>query len=178
MVNLIKPRFLLPIGGTFRHMEIFSRMCRDMGYDRKQIFEMIDGQILEIGKEHAKVSGLIEVHNVFVDGLGIGDVGNIVLRDRQKMSEEGIVVVVVALDQHTGKITSKPDVYSRGFIFEDLAPEIIDEAKDVVAEALEKHSHKISDWRFVRRVIEDSLEKFFYQITERRPLILPLVVEV
>lgn len=178
MVNLIKPKFLVPIGGTFRHMKIFSKTFQDMGYDKKQIFEMMDGQILRVGKDDAKIDGLIDVQNIFVDGLGIGDVGHIILRDRQKMSEEGVVVVVVSIDQQSGKLASEVDVISRGFIFEEMAIEIIDEAKIIVTEALGKHSSKISDWRFTRRLIEDSLDKFFYQITERRPLILPVVVEV
>ena len=178
MINLIKPKFLLPIGGTFKHMRAFSNMAQDMGYDKAKVLEVEDGDVLEVKPDNIKLSAKLEVQNVYVDGLGIGDVGHVILRDRQKMSEEGVVVVVVSLDQHTGKITGEPDLISRGFVFEEFAKEILDEGKKVVKEGLEVHANKSSDWRFLRKVIEESLEKYFYQVTERRPLILPVVVEV
>lgn len=178
MINLIKPKYLLPIGGTFRHVKSFSKMAVEMGYKKEQIIEAEDGDILQIEKQNIKLSGRIEVQNVYVDGLGIGDVGHVVLRDRQKMNEEGIVVVVVSIDQHTGQIVSEVDIISRGFVFEDFAKDILDQAKEVVTSTLQKHVHKTADWRFIRKLIEDSLEKFLYQVTERRPLILPVVVEV
>lgn len=178
MVNLIKPEFLFPIGGTFKHMKAFSKMAQEMGYEKRKILDVEDGDILEVRKDGIKLAGSINVKNVYVDGLGIGDVGHVILRDRARLSEEGVVVVVVSLDQHTGKIADEPDIISRGFVFEDFAKEIIDEAKTVVKESLEKHTLKTSDWRFLRKIIEDSLEKFFYEMTERRPLILPVVVEV
>ncbi|MDD5146937.1 MAG: ribonuclease J [Candidatus Daviesbacteria bacterium] len=178
MVNLIKPKFMFPIGGTFRHMEAFSKMAREMGYDKKQILEAEDGDILEIKSEGVKLAGKVDVQNVYVDGLGIGDIGHVVLRDRQKMSEEGVVVVVVSIDQHTGQSVSDVDILSRGFVFGETAEGILNEAKVVVKNALQKHTHKTADWRFIRRIIEDSLDKFLYQTTERRPLILSVVVEV
>lgn len=179
MVNLIKPKFMFPIGGTFRHMESFSKMAREMGYDKKQILEAEDGDILEIKNKDIKLTGKVDVQNVYVDGLGIGDIGHVVLRDRQKMSEEGVVVAVVSIDQHTGALVSDVDIISRGFVFEESAKGLLDEAKGVVKNALAKHTHnKTADWRFIRRIIEDSLDKFLYKITERRPLILSVVVEV
>lgn len=178
MVNLIKPKSLFPIGGTFRHMESFSKMAQDMGYDKKQILEIEDGDILEIKGEDSKLSGKVDVQNVYVDGLGIGDIGHVVLRDRQKMSEEGVVVVVVSVDQHTGQPVSEVDIISRGFVFEETAEDLLQEAKQVVKETLQTHVHKTTDWRFIRRMIEDVLDKFFYRTTERRPLILSVVVEV
>lgn len=178
MVNLIKPKSLFPIGGTFRHMEAFSKMAVDMGYDKKQVVQIEDGDILEIKGEEMKLVGKVDVQNVYVDGLGIGDIGHVILRDRQKMSEEGVVVVVVSVDQHTGQLVSELDIISRGFVFEEMAKDLLQEAKQLVKETLQKHSHKATDWRFTRRMIEDSLDKFFYRITERRPLILTVVVEV
>lgn len=178
MLNLIKPKFLFPIGGTYRHMEAFSKMAQDMGYDKNQILDAIDGDILEIKDQSIRVSGKrIDVQNVYVDGLGIGDIGHVVLRDRQKMSEEGVVVVVVSIDQHTGQLVSDIDIISRGFVFEDMAKELLGEAKKVVKDALQQHTHKTGDWRFIRKIIEDSLERFLFRATERRPLILPVVVE-
>jgi len=178
MINLIKPKFLFPIGGTFRHMESFSRMAQEMGYDKNQILDVLDGDILEVKDDAIKLAGKVDVQNVYIDGLGIGDIGHVVLRDRQKMSEEGVVVVVVSIDQHTGQPVSEIDIISRGFVFEEIAKDLLEEAKEVVKAALQKHTHKTSDWRFIRKIIEDSLEKFLYQITRRRPLILSVVVAV
>jgi len=177
MINLIKPKFLFPIGGTFRHMRAFSSMCQEMGYEKKQIIEAEDGDILEVTKLGVKLDGKIDLQNVYVDGLGIGDVGHIVLRDRQKMAEEGVVVVVATLDQRTGKLVQEPDIIQRGFVFEEVSQELLDQSKRVVADALGRHSHKVSDWRFLRKLIEDVLEKFFYDTTQRRPLILSVIVE-
>ncbi len=177
MVNLIKPKFLFPIGGTYRHMESFSKMAVDMGYDKKQVLAAEDGDILEIKNEDIKLTGKVDVQNVYVDGLGIGDIGHVVLRDRQKMSEEGVVVVVVSVDSHTGQLVSPVDIISRGFVFEEMAKELLEEAKQVVKETLQKHTHKGADWRFIRKMIEDCLDKFFHRVTERRPLILSVVVE-
>lgn len=179
MVNLIKPKFLFPIGGTYRHMKAFSKMAQDMGYDKKQILDAADGDILEAQDQSVKLAGRkLDVQNVYVDGLGIGDIGHVVLRDRKILSEEGVVVVVVSIDQHTGQPVSPVDIISRGFVFEEMAKGLLDDAKVVVKQALQKHTQKRTDWRFIRRIIEDALDKFFYQATERRPLIMPVVVEV
>ena len=178
MINLAKPKFLFPIGGTFKHMRAFGNMAYDLGYKKEEVIEAEDGDILEIRKDNIKLSGRVEVQNVYVDGLGIGDVGRVILGDRQKMNEEGVVVVVVSVDQRSGKLTSDVDITSRGFVFGSQAQDILDSAKDVVKDSLEKHAHKASDWRFIRKIIEDGLGKFFYETTERRPLILPVVVEV
>ncbi|MBI2085844.1 ribonuclease J [Candidatus Daviesbacteria bacterium] len=178
MINLIKPKFLFPIGGTFRHMESFSKMAQEMGYDKSQVLDVLDGDILEVKDDAIKLAGKVDVQNVYIDGLGIGDIGHVVLRDRQKMSEEGVVVVVVSVDQHTGQPVSEIDIISRGFVFEEMAKDLLDEAKSVVKNGLQKHTHKTSDWRFIRKIIEDSLEKFLYQVTRRRPLILSVVVAI
>ncbi|MBI2017532.1 ribonuclease J [Candidatus Daviesbacteria bacterium] len=177
MINLIKPKYLLPIGGTFKHMRVFSKMSQDMGYQRSHVLVVEDGQTMALEKENIKLGEILDVQNVYVDGLGIGDVGNVVLRDRQKMNEEGIVIAVLEIDPHTGKLTAEPDIISRGFVYEETAGEILDEAKTILKETLDKHAHKITDWRFLRKLIEDCLEKFFYQTTERRPLVLPIIVE-
>lgn len=178
MVNLIKPKYILPIGGTYRHMKEFSRKFQQMGYQRNQILEVIDGDIIEVNRNFVKKSGHTEVKNVFVDGLGVGDVGNVILRDRQVMSEEGVVVVVVPIDQQNGSLGGEPDVISRGFVFEGESADLLDQAKSIVKSIISQHSRRISDWRFIRRMIEDDLEKFLYKETQRRPLILTIVVEV
>lgn len=178
MVNLLRPKYLLPIGGTFRHMKIFSRVFGEMGFTNDKILDVENGDIILIDKESIKKDGQFEVKNIFVDGLGVGDVGKVVLRDRQVMSEEGVVVVVVPINQSTGLIGGEPDVISRGFVFEENSAGLLEEAKVVVRKSLAAHGKKITDWRYVRRMIENDLQKFFYSATERRPLILPLIVEV
>lgn len=177
MVNLIKPQYLIPIGGEFRQMRQFSKMFQGMGYSDNHILELKNGQIVEISDKIA-VNGAIDLSNVFVDGLGVGDVGHVVLRDRKVMSEEGIVIVIIPFDANEGKLSGEPDIISRGFIFEEISSDLLEDAKNIVKMSLNKHDKKISDWRYVRRLIEEELEKYLYQITERRPLILPLIVEV
>lgn len=178
MINLIKPKFLLPIGGTYKHMRIFSKMAYDMDFEKNQVVNAENGDILNVSKDAVKLEGRVDVQNVYVDGLGIGDIGHMILRDRQRLSEEGIVVVVISFDRQTGKLTGEQDIISRGFVFEEFAKDLLDEAKKVLSDSLEQHAHKNSDWRFIRKLVEDSLEKFFYRVTERRPLVLPVVVEV
>lgn len=177
MVNLIKPEYMIPIGGEFRQMRQFAKMFGDMGFDQNQILELKNGQIVEISDKIA-VSGSIDIMNVFVDGLGVGDVGHVVLRDRRLMSEEGIVIVIIPFDTNEGKLAGELDIISRGFVFEEIASDLLEDAKNIVKMSLGKHDKRISDWRFTRRLIEEELEKYLYQITERRPLILPLIVEV
>ena len=178
MVNLIKPQYMLPIGGTYKHMRLFSKTFQEMDYGKDQILDIVDGDIIEVSRDKVTVNGSIDVKNVFVDGLGVGDVGNVILRDRQVMSEEGVVVVVVTLDQHRGGAGEDLDIISRGFVFGAPAEELLEDAKEVIRSILEKHHNKISDWRFLRRRIEEDLENFFFRKTERRPLILTVVVEV
>lgn len=179
MINLIKPKFMFPIGGTFRHMKAFSKMVLDLGYAKNQILDAADGDIIEVKNQNVQMSSQkLDIQNVYVDGLGIGDIGHVILRDRQKMSEEGVVVVVVSVDQHTGQPVLPIDIISRGFVFEEAAKDLLDDAKAVVKQALQKHTQTKADWRFIRRTIEDELDRFLYKITERRPLILSVVVEV
>ncbi|MBI2040190.1 ribonuclease J [Candidatus Microgenomates bacterium] len=178
VVNLIKPNFLIPIGGTFRHMKAFSNMVYEMGYQKKQVLEIEEGEVVEVRKDSIKPSGRVDVQNVYVDGLGVGDVGHIVLRDRRVMSEEGVVVVVVPIDQRTGKLIGEPDIISRGFVFEEFASDLLEEAKIELKNTLIEHTKRMPDWRFIRKMIEDDLGNFFYSTTQRRPLILPVVVEV
>lgn len=176
MINLAKPKYILPIGGNYRHMKVFSEMCQNMGYKQDEILMADDGTVIEITSQSAKMNGRVEVHNVYVDGLGVGDVGKVILRDRQVMSEEGVVIVVVTIDQQTGGISGAVDIMTRGFVFEEEASSLLDEARDLVESSINKG--KITDWKYSRKVIEQELEKFFYEATERRPLILPVVVEV
>lgn len=178
MINLVKPKYLLPIGATYRQMRTFARMSQELGFREENILLVEDGQIVNVAGGKAVTDGKIEVRNIYVDGLGVGDVGSIVLRDRRVMAEEGIVLVMVPVDVRTSKLTGEPDIVSRGFVFEKEAEELLEKAKSVVKSALADHPEGALDWRFLRSHIEENLERFFYRETERSPLILPVIVEV
>lgn len=178
MVNLVKPKYLLPIGATYRQMKIFADVMGSMGWGKDKVLLAEDGQIVNVTRGLVKIDGRVEVNNIYVDGLGVGDVGSIVLRDRRVMAEEGIVLVMVPVDVHTSRVIGEPDIVSRGFVFEKEAEDLLNRAKNVVKLALSHHPESALDWRFTRRHIEETLEEFFYEETKRRPMILPVVVEV
>lgn len=177
MLNLAKPKYILGIGGQYRHMKALSKMCQNMGYNQDQILMAHDGDVINISKDVAKIEGEVPVANVYVDGLGVGDVGSVVLRDRQVMSEEGVVVVVLPFDSRNNEIVGEPDIISRGFIFEKDNEEIIENGRKIVRNVLSKAGTKI-DWRYIRHQIEEQLERYFYQEIKRNPLIVTIVTEV
>lgn len=179
MIGLTKPHFLLPIGGTFRQMKQYAQLAQKMGYSQDQILLVEDGDKIEFTQDKkARIAGRIDVQNILVDGLGIGDVGEVVLRDRKVMAEDGVVIVIVPIDQATGQVTAEPDIVSRGFVYMRESGKLIEDAKRVVKESLLPHRGRVVDWQFIRRHIEENLENFLYQKTKRRPMILPIVVEV
>jgi len=179
MIGLTQPKHIIPIGGTFRHMKHYADLAMSMGYAAKQIHLPHDGDVLEFyGGDSVKAAQRLELRNIMVDGLGVGDIGNVVLRDRQTMANEGIVVVVVPIDQQTGQITAEPDIISRGFVYMKESGSLINEAKKVVVNSLRLKKGRIFDWGFVRKQITGNLEEFLYKETHRRPLILSVVIEV
>ncbi|MDP3998400.1 MAG: ribonuclease J [bacterium] len=179
MIGLTKPQFLLPIGGTFRQMKQYALMAQKMGWGEEKIILAEDGDKIEFSRDKkVRISGKIEVQNILVDGLGVGDVGELVLRDRKVLADDGFVVVIVPIDQATGQVTGEPEIVSRGFVYMKQSEELIEETKKVVKDSLATHRGRVVDWQFIRHHIGDSLERFFYQKTKRRPMILPIVVEV
>jgi ribonuclease J len=178
MVNLIKPKFIMPMGGEFRHMKAFQNMAIELGYQESQVLLPDEGQVLNVSQNKVYINGYVETNNVYVDGLGIGDVGSIVLRDRKVMSAEGVVVVVVPIDSRSGQVAGEPDVISRGFVFEKESGDMLETAREIVKSCLRDRKDRTLDWRYARSEIERSLEKFFYEEIKRNPLILPIVVEV
>jgi len=160
-------------------MHHYADMAYDMGYKENQILLPKEGDILEFNKEgNHKIAANLELRNIMVDGLGVGDVGNVVIRDRQTMANEGIVVVVVPVEQSTGHVTAEQDIISRGFVYMKESTKLIEEAKKVVTNSLYLKKGRIFDWQFVRKSIEGNLEEFLYKETHRRPLIISVVVEV
>lgn len=178
LIGLLHPKYVMPISGTFRHMKAYATLAKEMGYQNEKIILADNGDVIQARDGRVFMSEKVEIKNVMVDGLGVGDIGSVVLRDRQVMAEDGIVVVIVPIDQETGTVAAKPDIVSRGFVYMGESQELINNAQKVVEDCLSDHKGKISDWRFLRRHIEDTLEKFLYNETKRRPMILPVVVEV
>lgn len=178
MVALAQPKYIMPIGTTFRGQRAFLKLMNGLGYKDSQVMTLSDIHALRVIPGKVEIGEKIEAKNVYVDGLGVGDVGNVILRDRQVMAEEGIVIVMLPIDHQTGKLAGEPDIISRGFVFEKTSEELLNAAKGVVESSLSDFSDGELDWRFSRSQIEENLEKFFYEETKRRPLILPVVVEV
>jgi ribonuclease J len=177
LAALVRPRSFLPIGGTFRHMVQYAGIIEAMGYSSKQILLPNPGDTINISGGRTNIGGHVDVRDVMVDGLGVGDVGNVVLRDRQVLAEEGIVVVVVQLDQGSNTATGEVDIISRGFVYSAENKDLIEEAKNVLRQALAKHRSQLTTIRLTREVITEVLEPFLFEKTRRRPMVLPVIVE-
>lgn len=173
---LVRPKYFIPIGGTIRHMHAFSLIAQNMGAPKENVFELGAGQIVEFSNKTAKLGAKIHVKNVLVDGLGIGDVGNVVLRDRQVLAREGIAIVMIQLDKSAGKVTDDPEIISRGFIFNKEGKEFLSGTGKMLREKL--NARKYVDSKVAREVTQDVLERFFFKETGRRPMVMPVVVEV
>ena len=179
MLALTKPKFFMPVHGEFMHLSHHRDLAISMGMDKKDIFVMKLGEVLEVNKNEAKVTGTVPAGQVLVDGLGVGDVGNIVLRDRKHLSEDGLMVVVVSMDREMGTIMAGPDIISRGFVYVREAENLMDEARAVVLEALLKcEERNITSWNYIKGVIRDTLKNYIWQKTKRSPMILPIIREL
>ncbi|MFC2036749.1 ribonuclease J, partial [Chloroflexota bacterium] len=174
MLNLTHPRFFVPIHGEYRHLMHHARMAEQVGVSPENIFVVESGQVLEFGSDWGRVNGQVTEGHVMVDGLGVGDVGNVVLRDRHLLSRDGFVVVVVAVDADTGKVVVGPDIITRGFVYIRESGDLIDEAALCVLEALEHGGPRA----VTSSKIKNSLTGFLYEQTKRRPMILPVVMEL
>jgi len=160
-------------------MKAHARLAEELGIDKENIFIMSSGDVLELDDEEAKVTGKVPVGDILVDGLGVGDVGNIVLRDRQHLAEDGIMIVVLALDQYSNFLVSGPDIVSRGFVYVKESDELMEEARELMASVIENCLDRgISDWGKIKNSIKDSLGDYVWKKTKRRPMILPIILEV
>ncbi|MDH4137111.1 MAG: ribonuclease J [Anaerolineae bacterium] len=174
MINLIKPRFFVPIHGDYRHLVLHAQMAQQLGIPTKNILVIESGQVLEFDGDEGWLGEEVAGGYVFVDGLGVGDVGQVVLRDRQHLSRDGFLIAVVAMDEKTGELLAEPDIISRGFVYIRESEELIEQAKEQVAIALEKSTSPA----VVSAKIKETLGEFLYEQTKRRPMILPVVIEV
>lgn len=179
LLSALGPRYIMPIGGTYKHLMQYKRLAEDLGYNKKDIFTPDNGEILEfkVGMP-PRVVDHVELENVMVDALGVGDVGEVVLHDRQTIAKEGIVVIVVPIEQSSGNVTAKPEIISRGFVFMKQSGKLINGAKRVVSESIRQKKGRMVDWGFMRRNIEEHVASYLARETGRHPLIVPVVVEV
>lgn len=177
--TLVKPKYAIPVHGEYRHLKSQAGIARDLGFDDEHIFILKTGDVLELDKESAQVTGHVQTGALLVDGLGVGDVGNIVLRDRQHLAEDGIMIAVLTLEKYTNQILSGPDIVSRGFVYVREAEDLMEEARDVVEDTMQYCiKHRITDWSKMKNMIRDSLGDFLWKRTKRRPMILPIIMEV
>lgn len=177
--TLIKPKFFMPVHGEYRHLKQHKLLAEDLGMDSKNIFILETGQVLELSRNAAKQSGMVTSGSIMVDGIGIGDVGNVVLRDRKHLSQDGILTVVVTIDKASFSILSGPDIVTRGFIYVRESGDLISEATEVVKAELDKcMERKITEWFVIKSNIKSSLGEFLYSRTRRNPIILPIIMEI
>ncbi len=176
---LTKPKYAIPVHGEYRHLMKHKELAQTMGIPKENIFVISTGDVLELKEDNVGIIGKVPAQGIFVDGLGVGDVGNIVLRDRQHLSENGLLIVVVTLEKYTNQILSGPDIVSRGFVYVRESENLMEEARLVVNDALEKClSKNTTDWGKMKTVVKDSLSDFVWKKTKRNPMILPIIMEV
>lgn len=177
--SLVKPKYSIPVHGEYRHLKAQAALAREIGMDKENIFILQSGDVLELDEESAQVTGKVPVGDIYVDGLGVGDVGNVVLRDRQRLAEDGILIVVIALDSYNNVIVSGPEIVSRGFVYVKEADELLDEMRAILVDSLDDcMNRKVTDWGKIKTVVKDNAGDFVWKKTKRRPMILPIIIEV
>lgn len=177
--SLTQPKFAIPVHGEYKHLKAQAKLAEQLGIEKENIFILSSGDVLRFKSGEAKKDGKVPYGSILVDGLGVGDVGNVVLRDRQKLSEDGILVVVLALDGYSNQVVAGPDIVTRGFVYVKESDEMLEEARTVVDEAVfQCQSKGISDWGKIKNTIKDSLGEYVWKKTKRRPMILPVIMEV
>ena len=179
IMNLANPKFFIPVHGEYRHLYHHSAIAQKMGIPEKNIIKLQIGSVLELNSEKFKINGTVPSGRIFVDGLGVGDVGNIVLRDRKLLAEDGLIVVVVTLDSHTRRIISGPDVVSRGFVYMRESEDLMENIKECARKSIEKSTDRRNcDWNTMKAKIKGDLSDYLYYKTKRKPMILPVIMEV
>ena len=177
--SLVHPKYAIPVHGEYRHLKAQAQVAESLGIPKYKIFLLTSGDFLELDEEKAQVVDRVQTGAILVDGLGVGDVGNIVLRDRQHLAEDGILIVVLTLEKYSNQVLAGPDIVSRGFVYVRESEGLMDEAKHVVEEAIEDcMDRRVTDWGRLKTAIRDSLSEFLWKRTKRSPMILPIIMEV
>ena len=177
--SLLHPKYAIPVHGEYRHLTAQARIAESLGMDKENIFILSSGDVLELDEESAAVNGRVQTGAIMVDGLGVGDVGNIVLRDRQHLAQDGIIIVVMTLESGSGQVLAGPDIVSRGFVYVRNSESLMDEAKRVLEDTMMYcMDHGITDWSKIKAEVKDALGDFVWKETKRRPMIMPIIMEV
>ncbi len=177
--SLVRPKYAVPVHGEYRHLIAQARVAEELGISKENIFLLSSGDVLEMDEESAAVNGKVHTGAIMVDGLGVGDVGNIVLRDRQHLAEDGIIIVVLTLEGGSGQILAGPDIVSRGFVYVRGSESLMEEAKRLLDDKMQNCMDRgITDWGRIKTEIKDSLGDFVWKETKRRPMIMPIIMEV
>lgn len=176
---LIRPKYFMPVHGEYRHLRHHTKLAHSLGMDEKNTFILDTGEILEVSKKEAKISGKVHTGSVFVDGLGVGDVGNVVLRDRKYLSQDGMLTIVATIEKESYSIIAGPDIITRGFVYVKESDALITEAKEIARRELENClDNKVVEWYILKVNMKKAVEKFLYEKTKRRPIILPIIMEI
>jgi ribonuclease J len=179
MLTLVKPKYFIPVHGEYRQLIAHAETAKTLGISSENIFLTENGKVLELNENEAKFTGHVTSGKVLVDGLGVGDVGNIVLKDRQKLSQDGLITVVITLDSRSGRIIAGPDVISRGFVYVRESENLMEDIKKLLREELSKCEEKhITDWATLKLVIKEELGNYIYKKTKRQPMLIPIIMEV
>jgi ribonuclease J len=177
--SLVKPKYAIPVHGEYRHLRAHATIAQELGFQKENIFILSSGNVLELDDSGAAITGQVPVGSILVDGLGVGDVGNIVLRDRQHLAEDGIIIVVMTLESGSGQVLAGPDIVSRGFVYVRGSESLMDEAKKLLDGTMDYCMGKnITDWGRIKTEIKDQLGEFVWKKTKRRPMIMPIIMEV
>ena len=177
--SLVRPKYAIPIHGEYKHLKAQAKIVEELGIAKENIFILHSGEVLELTEEKAQVTGRVPVGDILVDGLGVGDVGNIVLRDRQNLAQNGIIIVVLTLEKYSNQLLAGPDIVSRGFVYVRESEDLLEEAKRVVDEAVSDClGRHVSDWGKIKNEIKDRLSDFLWKRMKRNPMILPIIMEV
>jgi ribonuclease J len=177
VLTLVRPQYFVPVHGEYRHLVLHADLAQSLGVPKENAFVMVDGDVLEIGETGAHLRDRVSADYVYVDGLGVGDVDHVVLRDRQHLATDGMIVVVMAVDKRSGRVVGKPDVVSRGFVDVEESEELLERTRDMVVGALQGANH-IAEWGAIHSTVKEVVAKFLYEETRRRPMVLPVAVEV
>ncbi|MCR5468993.1 MAG: ribonuclease J [Lachnospiraceae bacterium] len=179
LYSLVRPKYSVPVHGEYRHLKAQANIANSLGIEKENIFILSSGDVLELDEESAAVTGKVPTGAVYVDGLGVGDVGNIVLRDRQHLAEEGIIIVVLTMETGSGQIVAGPDIVSRGFVYVRGSEDLMEEANNVLSDTVIKiEDSNITDWGKIKTMIKDDLGDFVWKETKRKPMIIPIIMEI